>query len=398
MKNRRQQAGFAMLLVFAMAAAVAILLYREAPRMMFQSQREREQLLIDRGEEFKRGIQLYVRQLKKYPASMEDLEKTNEVRFLRRRYRDPLTGKDEWRLIHIDAAGVFTDSLVHAKEKEEEQTAGQSFVGTIPFVGQTPQTGAPGAGPGGGAAGVALGNRASDRPAVAAGYRPPEGQFPPNYDPNNPGAGQPHGDGDQNPDGFQQGQPQYPGQPSAPGQQTSESGQNPQFPGQPLYPGQQPDPNQTGQGSNPAAGPVQSLARCSQGSPSIPVRRSLVSNRFSSSFPVSNRARCLYPAYPAWFSPASIPGSPANSRFRASNRSPGSSTQGSNNSSRVSSNSNRPNSRQAALSSAATSTTVHSSNSSRHSRPGSPTSREPNKAPMPNRAHSDSPRTNRRPA
>ncbi len=80
--------------------------------MAFESERDKEQLLIDRGEQYKRAIQLYVIAVKKYPQKIEDLENTNEKRYLRQRYIDPMTGKDEWRLIHVNAAGMLTDSLV----------------------------------------------------------------------------------------------------------------------------------------------------------------------------------------------------------------------------------------------------------------------------------------------
>jgi hypothetical protein len=32
--------------------------------------------------------------------------KTNEIRFLRKRYKDPITGQDDWRLIHMGEAKV----------------------------------------------------------------------------------------------------------------------------------------------------------------------------------------------------------------------------------------------------------------------------------------------------
>ena len=83
--HRRRQAGFALLLIYVMAAGVAILLYREAPRLIFQAQREKEQLLIDRGEQYKRAIQLYVRKQKRFPQSLDDLDKAQQSRFLRRR-------------------------------------------------------------------------------------------------------------------------------------------------------------------------------------------------------------------------------------------------------------------------------------------------------------------------
>jgi len=105
------QHGFALLLVLLMAAAVAFSLYLEMPRVGFESARNREQLLMDRGGQFKRAIEVYYAVNKKYPATLEDLEKASDKRFLRHRYKDPLTGNDEWRLIHTNGS-FLTDSLV----------------------------------------------------------------------------------------------------------------------------------------------------------------------------------------------------------------------------------------------------------------------------------------------
>ena len=122
-----REAGFAMLLVFAMAAAVGIMLYTELPRVAFEAQRAREQLLIDRGEQYQRAIQLYFRKFRRFPGDIDQLENTNRFRFLRRRYKDPITGKDEWRLIHIGPGGMLTDSLTQKppglKKDEKEEKA-----------------------------------------------------------------------------------------------------------------------------------------------------------------------------------------------------------------------------------------------------------------------------------
>src|SRR6516162_11863361 len=80
---RSTEQGFALLLIFFMAAAIALMLYVQMPRVAFESERDKEQLLIDRGEQFKRAIQVYVVVNKRYPARIEDLENTNDKRFLR---------------------------------------------------------------------------------------------------------------------------------------------------------------------------------------------------------------------------------------------------------------------------------------------------------------------------
>lgn len=117
MKRRRsQQSGYALLMVFLLAAVVSITLYSEMPRVAFESQRTKEQLLIDRGEQYKRAIQLFYRKNKRFPTTMEELEKFQEIRYLRQKYKDPMTGKDEWRIIHVGPGGQLTDSLVQKQQ------------------------------------------------------------------------------------------------------------------------------------------------------------------------------------------------------------------------------------------------------------------------------------------
>jgi hypothetical protein len=109
--HRTSERGFALLIIFLFAAAVALMLYVEVPRVAFETERDKEQLLIDRGEQYKRGIQLYLQANRRFPSSLDDLEQRDK-RFLRRRYVDPYTGKsDTWRLIHSNGQ-YLTDSLV----------------------------------------------------------------------------------------------------------------------------------------------------------------------------------------------------------------------------------------------------------------------------------------------
>jgi len=129
--RRDGEGGFAMLLVFLMAAVIAISLYLEIPRVAMQSQRSKEQLLIDRGEQYKRAIQLFVKVAKRYPADIKELESFQNQRFLRHRYVDPMTGKDEWRLVHIQN-GILTDSKIN-KQGQNQQAKDTSTMGQ--FIG-----------------------------------------------------------------------------------------------------------------------------------------------------------------------------------------------------------------------------------------------------------------------
>lgn len=119
--TRPQESGYALLLLLLIAAIIAINLYSELPRVAFQAQRAKEQMLMERGEQYKRAIGLFLRTNKntRWPASIEELENFNNHRSLRKRYLDPMTGKDDWRIIHI-ANGILTDSLTN-KKKDDQQ-------------------------------------------------------------------------------------------------------------------------------------------------------------------------------------------------------------------------------------------------------------------------------------
>ena len=124
-----------MLLVFVLAAAIAITLFIEVPRIAFESQRAREQMTIDRALQYQRAIQLFYRKYHLYPQTLDDLETTRNIRFLRRRYKDPLTGKD-WRLLHVGPAGQLTDSLVQPPAPLPGSSTGSSP--NSPFGSSTP--------------------------------------------------------------------------------------------------------------------------------------------------------------------------------------------------------------------------------------------------------------------
>ena len=169
-RRRDSQGGFALLLVFLMAAIVALMLYQQLPREAFESERDKEQLLIDRGEQYTRAIQLYyLANNRQYPTSIDDLEK-REKRFLRRRYVDPFTGKDDWRIIHTNGA-FLTDSLV---KKPPTDTQGQPAGNTTDAsTNRTTATNAPPQ------VNVAVLQRPSDRPVTPPGFgQPAFGQGP----------------------------------------------------------------------------------------------------------------------------------------------------------------------------------------------------------------------------
>jgi len=84
-----------LLVVALMIMATAVIL----PSITFEIRRDREEEMIHRGVQYSRAIRAYYKKFGRYPTKLEDLENTNNLRFLRKRYKDPITGKD-FRLLH----------------------------------------------------------------------------------------------------------------------------------------------------------------------------------------------------------------------------------------------------------------------------------------------------------
>lgn len=130
-QRRDGERGFALLLIFAMAAAVALLLYVELPRAVFESQRATEELLVDRGEQYKTAIKRFYMKTKTYPDSIDQLESTNGTRFLRRRYKDPFTNSTEWKIIKFGPAGELVDSVQSKKKGPLDKDDASKSTGSV---------------------------------------------------------------------------------------------------------------------------------------------------------------------------------------------------------------------------------------------------------------------------
>jgi hypothetical protein len=164
--RRENQRGFALLFIFALAGIASVMLYMELPRAVFESQRAKEDLLVYRGGEYQRGLQLYYRKFRKFPQTIEELEKSSGQRFLRKRFVDPMTGKDEWRIVNI-VNGQYTNSKV-IKPQSAEQKLGSGFgnSSTDPNAQATQDPNDP-----------ALKRKASDTSAAEIGGQNQGGQF-----------------------------------------------------------------------------------------------------------------------------------------------------------------------------------------------------------------------------
>jgi type II secretory pathway pseudopilin PulG len=88
-------------MILFFVAVLVISLAVVLPQVTTQLKRDREVELIHRANQYVRAIQLYYRKTGRYPGNIEQLDNTNNQRFLRKHYKDPVTGKDDWQMLQF---------------------------------------------------------------------------------------------------------------------------------------------------------------------------------------------------------------------------------------------------------------------------------------------------------
>jgi type II secretory pathway pseudopilin PulG len=86
-----------MLIAIFLMALLALSLTIAAPKIARSIQRDRDLETFHRGMQYRRAIQLYYRKFHAYPPNVEALINTNDIRFLRKKYTDPITGQADWK-------------------------------------------------------------------------------------------------------------------------------------------------------------------------------------------------------------------------------------------------------------------------------------------------------------
>src|SRR5712692_8471113 len=105
-KLQNYQHGYMMLTLMLALALVTIGLLTVLPAMKQQILRDREDEMRHRGTAYMRAIQHFYKRLGRYPMRIEELESTNNLRFLRKRYKDPVnrdraTGQEkDFKFLH----------------------------------------------------------------------------------------------------------------------------------------------------------------------------------------------------------------------------------------------------------------------------------------------------------
>ncbi len=125
MRKRERQTGYALMSLLLMAALVLILLGIEAPRILTQGQRDKEDELIFRGEQYRRALALHFRKYGRLPLKLEELyEPNNSLRFLRKPWRDPMTTDGQWRLIRVGPLGELVGSVTRDRMQMQASPGG----------------------------------------------------------------------------------------------------------------------------------------------------------------------------------------------------------------------------------------------------------------------------------
>jgi len=114
-----KQSGFTFLVLLFLVSLMGVGLAVTGVLWRQDAQRDKERELLFIGGEFRRAIALYYERspgkVKRYPNNLEDLlqdkRQLTMQRYLRRLYRDPITGKNAWGTVkHPDGSimGVFS--------------------------------------------------------------------------------------------------------------------------------------------------------------------------------------------------------------------------------------------------------------------------------------------------
>jgi len=159
-RRRTPEQGYVLIVILLMLAILVIAVTAIAPREATQIRRDREAEAIHRGQEYAKAVKRFYRKFGRYPTRIEELESTNNMRFLRRRYKDPISGED-FVLLHYG----------------QQKTLPRGLFGAPPGAGAVPGALPIGA-PVGGAGGGQPPGQAPGTPAAGMGSGPTFGGGP----------------------------------------------------------------------------------------------------------------------------------------------------------------------------------------------------------------------------
>lgn len=138
----RQERGFTYFGLLAVVAIMGVLLVTAGEVWHMAQRREKEQELLFIGNQFRQAIDGYYEhtpgQGQRYPARLEDLLKDprhpSTQRYLRKIYRDPVSGSEKWGLVKGPDGEIYG---VHSLSEEEPIKKGNFSLADRNFEGKT---------------------------------------------------------------------------------------------------------------------------------------------------------------------------------------------------------------------------------------------------------------------
>jgi type II secretory pathway pseudopilin PulG len=125
-RRRRDEQGYMLLYLLFLVALLSISLVTIVPKLKFVLQREREQEMVHRGEQYRRAVRRYYRKMGAYPPTLDVLESTNNLRFLRKRYKDPMNHNQDFKVMtQVDLMKAMGTALSTNGGIPGAQTLGQ---------------------------------------------------------------------------------------------------------------------------------------------------------------------------------------------------------------------------------------------------------------------------------
>jgi type II secretory pathway pseudopilin PulG len=153
-KRVGSQRGYMLLILMFFVALITFSMMAVLPKVIQQVKRDKEEEMIHRGTEYERAVKKFYKKFGRYPNSLKDMENTNNIRFIRRLYKDPMSKDGNWKLLHITDVqqGIsnpnFGVSQANNFNPTQGGAAGQILGGTTGGLqAGGPQPGAPGSSP-----------------------------------------------------------------------------------------------------------------------------------------------------------------------------------------------------------------------------------------------------------
>lgn len=170
-KLQNRSRGYILITLMLFLSLLAIAELAVLPDVAFQIKRDREEELIHRALGYSRGIRRFYKKFGRYPTRIEELENTNNLRFIRKRYKDPVNKDQDFKILRLGDVGLSGLML--------GGIPGQSGLQGAPGV-PLPGGGAPGSNPGQGIGQQIVTNTGITSAGGGDSANPPDTQTTPN--------------------------------------------------------------------------------------------------------------------------------------------------------------------------------------------------------------------------